>query len=157
MSKHSNFSLVGAILPASLDSIIVLKRLNQKLDEQYHIRKRFKFFLGKQNLNVATERQGSSQLITFNLSKYSKLQPSDVLNVPTYKLFRKKDFNTLYQINTIPKIIIFQNGKYKNDYIIDWSIFQDVLILSDSKDSALLKCFKLFFQGFVYDNVPEAA
>lgn len=155
MSKHNNFSLIGSILPAQSDSTNILKTLNVNLEKGLQISKRFKFFLGSQNQNDTTVPEGKFQLMTFNISKYAKLQPADILNVPTYKLFRKKDYNTLYQVNTIPKIIIFQNGKYKNDFIIDWSIFQDVLILSDSSDTTFLKCFKLFFQGFVYDNSVE--
>lgn len=150
MSKHSNFNLIGLFVDKKQSSQQLLNFVNSQLSKQFKLTKRFIFDIGQQNKLESQPRQ-NQYLLTFNLSKFRRLQmrqKQEQLMFKQVRLFRKKDYNTLYQINTLPKIIKFQNsGNYQKDYIIDWSIFQNMLLLSDKQR---LKYYKLFFKGYVF-------
>lgn len=148
MSKGSNYNIICFILNRKTDPVKFVKdNVNTALPVQYKINNIFSFGLGNKNEIERIKPSDDKILLTFNISRYRRFQYND-RNIQNYKIFRKKDFNTLYEINTISKIIRFQNGNvYDKDFIIDWSIFQDVLLLSDKISPNKLQIYKLFFNG----------
>ena len=148
MSKSSNYNIVRFILDRKTDCLkFVQEDINSLLCPQFKVNNLFYFQLGKKN-DISSDAPSEQKiLLTFNISRYRRLEYNNK-NVQSYKVFRKKDFNVLYEINTISKIIRFQNaGVHDKDFIIDWSIFRDTLLLSDKTDPNKLEIYKLFFGG----------
>ena len=148
MSKGSNYNIIRFILDRKTDSVkFVEDNINPLLCNQFKVNNIFSFELGKKNDITRTTPSDQKSLLTFNISRYRRLDYNDK-SVQIYKVFRKKDFNVLYEVNTVSKIIRFQNaGIYDKDFIIDWTIFQDTLLLSDKVLPDKLELYKLFFTG----------
>ena len=144
MSKLSNFNLFRIFANKNLSfKETIQKKVNDNLQKRFKIQKCFIF-------NIPSVPQ--LILITFNVIKSAKVEHR-LKDLQHYKIFRKKQTNTLYQINTIPKIIKLQNkGLYQKDFIIDWNNFQNTIILSDKNNINKLVIYKIEFNGYSFMN-----
>lgn len=59
-----------------------------------------------------------------NMNKDDSKFPNTIL------IHRKKQTNTLYTLNSMNKLIEEENGKLDHSYIVDWSLYENSLIIT---------------------------
>lgn len=80
-----------------------------------------------------------SFLLTFNIDKDdkdSRFRDYKEKYKNTVQLHRKKEFNTLYTINSLNAVVVEQNGAQDARYNVDWEPYRNTCLLSD-KDNKL--------------------
>lgn len=92
----------------------------------------------KENL----EHDDKQFLVTFNITrdeKERKLREYKEKYKNTIQLHRNKEFNTLYTINSLNKVVENQAGQKDLDFKVDWSNYSDsCVLLSDTGDVKVL-------------------
>jgi hypothetical protein len=66
--------------------------------------------------------------ITYNIN--SDLLPNRPMD-NTILIHRKKETNTLYTINALNELIREENGTLDTEYVIDWDMFKNSIILTN--------------------------
>ena len=59
-----------------------------------------------------------------NMNKDAQKFPNTIL------IHRKKQTNSLYTLNSMNKLIEEENGKQDHSYVIDWSLYENSLIIT---------------------------
>jgi hypothetical protein len=81
--------------------------------------------------------------LTYNVLNMQRGAPK-FLN--TILIHRKKQTNTLYTLNAMNKLIEEENGRADNTYIVNWSLYENSLIITGEVSIRVipLKIFNVF-------------
>ena len=94
----------------------------------------------------SNEKNPKEIYLTYNVLNIQK-NSHKLLN--TILIHRKKQTNTLYSLNALNVLIREENGNVDNTYIIDWSLYQNSLIITGDVS---VRIIPLKIIGIVFDD-----
>ena len=138
MSRHNNGLLLASFLTTQ-DEQAILEEV-EFIAEHLPLTNNFIFLLQQKD-------DLGKKILTYNaaIPKGTPFNP----RLYTIRIHRKKQTNTLYTINALNAAVAEQHdGKTGRDLRLDWSVYQDTLLLTSSKKLQahpieVLKIFKI--------------
>lgn len=131
--------LIGTFVNDTVKPLKVVK----EIFSLFGIRRMFVFEVKEQIENNLEKKW----LITFNISKdekHHKLYEFKEKFKNTLQLHRNKDYNTLYTINSLNKIVKEQNeGKIDNNFKVNWGVYKNTCLLLNKEDELRILPTKL--------------
>lgn len=131
--------LIGTFVKGSM---VPRKAAIREIIDTFNVNQIFIF-----EVNEDVEEGKKSFLLTFNIikeDKETKLKSFKEKFKNTLQLHRKKEFNTLYTINSLNAVVVNQNGLQDDDYDVNWAPFKNSCLLSDKENNLKILQTKLY-------------